>query len=434
MGTTVLMPADATPTRAHARVRARYLLETALPLDRVAAVMAGEQSTGTFTKLPTETAELTERCGAIVERVEPIEAADTASLPVRDAVGTGRHQRGIVELSWGPDNFGVSLPNLIATVAGNLFELREVTGLRLLDIELPDSYADRYPGPQFGIAGTRKLAGVHDGPLIGTIIKPSVGLSAQQTAQIVKSLCDAGIDFIKDDELQANGPHCPLEERVVEVMRVIEDHAGRAGKKVMYAFNITDDLDEMLRHHDLVMRHGGTCVMVSLNSVGSVGVHQLRKHAALPIHAHRNGWGYLSRCPALGFEYPAWQKFWRLAGADHMHVNGLRNKFSESDESVMRSAKACLTPMFSSAKPGFEVMPVFSSAQWAGQAFDTYRGLGTTDLIYTAGGGIAAHPGGISAGVRSIRFAWQAAKEGKSLQDAMSSSRELRQAVEFFQK
>ena len=414
-----------------ARVRARYLLETDKDVHRVAAIMAGEQSTGTFTKLPHETEELAERCGAVVEHVELLDEITRATLPVH-----GRHpgpcRRALVELSWSMDNFGVSLPNLMATVAGNLFELREVTGLRLLDIELPEAFARHYHGPQFGVAGTRAIAGVPHGPLIGTIIKPSVGLSASQTAQIVQSLCEGGIDFIKDDELQANGPHCPFEDRVGEVMRVINAHAERTGKKVMYAFNITGDLDDMLLQHDMVVKHGGTCVMVSLNSTGLVGVEHLRKHAAVPIHGHRNGWGYLSRCPGLGFDYTSWHKFWRLAGVDHMHVNGLRNKFSEEDESVIRSAKACLTPMFDAPLPGFEAMPVFSSGQWAEQTFDTWDRLRSTDLIYTSGGGIAAHPNGIRAGVESLRHAWQAATQGGTLESAAAASPDLKRAVEFF--
>ena len=70
--------------------------------------------------------------------------------------------------------------------------------------------------------------------------------------------------------------------------------------------------------------------------------------------------------PSLGWSYVAWQKIWRLAGADHMHVNGLQNKFCETDDSVIASARACLTPMFES-KP-CTVMPVFSSGQSARQA------------------------------------------------------------------
>ena len=192
---------------------------------------------------------------------------------------------------------GPSLPNLVATVAGNLFELKDVSGLRLLDIRLPAAFGAAYAGPRFGIEGTRRLADVHGRPLIGTIIKPSVGLDAEAAA-MVKELCEAGIDFIKDDELQSDGPNCPFDERVRAVMRVINDHADRTGKKAMYAFNLTGELDQMRRRHDLVRDLGGTCIMASLNSVGLVGMIELGRFSELPIHAHRNGWGYLSRHPA----------------------------------------------------------------------------------------------------------------------------------------
>ena len=90
----------------------------------------------------------------------------------------------------------------------------------------------------------------------------------------------------------------------------------------------------------LIRDLGGTCIMVSLHSVGLSGLLALRRHSELPIHAHRNGWGLFSRSPDIGISYIAWQKFWRLAGADHLHVNGLSNKFSESDGSVTASARA----------------------------------------------------------------------------------------------
>ena len=117
--------------------------------------------------------------------------------------------------------------------------------------------------------------------------------------------------------------------------------------------------------------------MASLNSVGLVGMIELGRHTRLPIHAHRNGWGYLSRHPRLGWSYLAWQKIWRLAGADHMHVNGLSNKFCEPDESVVASARECLTPLFEQ-KPCI-VMPVISSGQSAKQAPDTYVRIGSAD-------------------------------------------------------
>jgi len=129
---------------------------------------------------------------------------------------------------------------------------------------------------------------------------------------------------------------------------------------------------------------------------------ELRRGCALPIHGHRNGWGMYSRHPLLGVEYPAWQKLWRLAGADHLHVNGLHNKFWEPDDSVVRGIEACRTPMF---RPDDTAMPVISSGQWGGQAPETYRLTSTTDLMYVAGGGIMAHPMGPAAGLRGVQQA-----------------------------
>jgi ribulose-bisphosphate carboxylase large chain len=415
------------------RIYARYDVESAFPLQDAMSVMAGEQSSGTFLAVPGETPELKERYGARIEMLRETGQNHQPSLP-RAAVPKGIDRpvwrRADTVLSWPIANMGPSLPNLLATVAGNLFELKEFSALRLTDIVLPQAFRDAYPGPQFGVQGTRKLTGVDNLPLIGTIIKPSVGLSPTETAELVKQLVEGGIDFIKDDELQADGPHCPFEERVRAVMPVINNHADRYGKKVMYAFNLTGEIDQMLARHELVEKAGGTCVMLSLHSVGLSGFSWFRRHCRLPIHAHRNGWGLFQRSPHIGVSYVAWQKFWRLAGADQMHVNGLRNKFCEPDASVLASARACLTPMFDGTGRGCEVMPVFSSGQTIRQAADTWKGLGSADLIFAAGGGLMAHPGGVAAGVRAMKDAWEAAMAGVPLEKAARESIELQQALE----
>ena len=408
------------------RIEADYLIETAYPLDQATAVLAGEQSSGTFVPVPGETPELKARSAARVERILPLGQVAVPSLP-----GAGRpdqrHQRACITVSWPIENLGPSLPNLMATVAGNLFELHQFSGLRILDLRLPHGFATANPGPAFGVAGTRNLSGVHGRPLIGTIIKPSVGFSPDETAELVRLLCVAGIDFIKDDELQADGPACPFADRARAVMAVINAHAERTGKQVMFAFNLTGEVDEMRARHDLVEALGGTCVMTSLNSIGVTGMLALRRHARLPIHAHRNGWGYLSRHPALGWDYVAWAKIWRLAGADHLHVNGLRNKFCESDDSVIASALSLAVPMFPD-KP-CTAMPVFSSGQSALQVHGTWDALGSPDLIHAAGGGIMAHPHGPAGGVAALRAAWNAAMAGVSLKQAAREDSALRAAV-----
>jgi ribulose-bisphosphate carboxylase large chain len=140
----------------------------------------------------------------------------------------------------------------------------------------------------------------------------------------------------------------------------------------------------------------------------------------------------LGRSPAIGMSFVAYQKFWRLAGIDHVHVNGLQNKFCEEDSSVTASARECLTPMFSVPGRGCEVMPVFSSGQSARQAPETFRALGSTDLIFAAGGGILAHPAGPAAGVRSLHQAWEAAILGVPLAEYATKHPELKAALDKF--
>jgi ribulose-bisphosphate carboxylase large chain len=412
-------------------VIATYWLETPFSLEKASEIIVSEQSTGTFTALPSETESLKRRHRARIVSIEPLETTSFPSLPGAKVPpgNKGEYRRGIVRIAFPYENIGPSIPNLLATVAGNLFELEELSGLRLLDLELPPSFRERYEGPRFGIAGTRELTGVYGRPVIGTIIKPNIGLPTEELRLIVRELAQSGIDFIKDDEVHGNPPYAPLAERVKAAMEEIERAADRTGKKTMYAFNITDDLDEMLRHLETVVAYGGNCVMVSINSIGFAGVAHLRKHAPVCIHGHRNQWGMLSRYPYLGMSFTAYQKLCRLSGVDHLHVNGLNNKFHESNASVIQGVQDVLKPMYS---PSDTALPVLSSKQWAGAAPDTYAALQTMDLMNIAGGGIHAHPGGPGAGFRSLVQGWEAALAGIPLKEHALTHPELKQAMDTF--
>ncbi|MBX2840831.1 MAG: ribulose-bisphosphate carboxylase large subunit family protein [Flammeovirgaceae bacterium] len=411
------------------RIKANYLIETAFPLEKAAETMAGEQSCGTFVRTPGETQELKENHSARVESITELNYEGEPSLPgAKFPKENGKVRRGLVALSWPLENIGFHLPNLMATVAGNLFELGAFSGLKLLDFDLPDDFSQKYTGPKFGIDGTRKLTQVENRPIIGTIIKPSVGLTPEATAQQTKTLIEAGLDFLKDDELMGDAPHSPFEKRADAVMEVINCHAQKTGKKAMFAFNISGGIDEMKRRHDYVLEKGGTCVMVSINWVGISGLLKLNEFTQLPIHGHRNGWGMFTRSPILGMEFQAYQKLWRLAGVDHLHTNGIRNKFCETDESVIKSIQACLSEFIGTKNP----MPVLSSGQWAGQTVDTYHAIKSTDVMYVCGGGIVAHPDGIGAGVKSLMQGWEAAINGIDLETYARDHSELKTALKFY--
>lgn len=408
-------------------VIATYVIDTSLPLPQAAEVLAGEQSTGTFVRVERESDDLRARFAAQVESLEEIPLTGASPLP--GSVGDpSTRKRARLRIRFPLDNFGPSLPNLLAAVAGNLFEIKQLAAIKLVDLDLPPAFAERYAGPQFGVAGTRRLVSRPEGAMIGTIVKPSIGLAPADLAELVGDLADAGVDFIKDDELQGNGPHAPLEDRVNAVMPVLERHADRTGIKPMYAFNITDDIDRLEANHDLVLANGGTCVMVCINLVGLSGLEYIRRRSQLPIHGHRAMFGSISRSDQLGIGFRAWQKLARLSGADHLHTNGISNKFYESDAQVLDAITAVREPLL-----GLETtVPVLSSGQWGGLAHATYRATGTTDLLVLAGGGIHGHPDGARAGVASMREAWASAAAGESVETALAQSSALRRATETF--
>lgn len=412
------------------RLTAKYYVETPLPIAKAAAALANEQSSGTFVEVPGETAELKQRFAARVEKIVELETVSSPSLPIGRVAPATAYHRAEVTISWSVENFGYNLAAVVASIQGNPYEFAQFTGMKLMDIEVPSSFAEHFRGPKFGVAGSRELTGVHDRPIIATIIKPSIGLSPEQTAKLVQTLVEAGIDFIKDDEKLISPANSLFDDRVDAIMRVINNHADRTGKKAMYAFNISDDHDFMQRHYDKVVSSGGTAAMINLNSIGLIAAKKICDRGLLAIHGNRNGWGMLNRHPLLGLDFSAYQVIWRLAGVDHLHVNGIANKFWEPDDSVVHSIEACRRPLLG----GMSVLPVVSSGQWGGQAPETYRRTQTIDLIYMAGGGIMGHPDGPAAGVHALRKWWEAAVEGLTRDQAAKKYPELAKSVAKFGK
>jgi ribulose 1,5-bisphosphate carboxylase large subunit-like protein len=409
-------------------IRVTYQVETTGSIEALAAKIASDQSTGTFTDVPGETAELKARCAARVAAIRLLAPSEVPGFPSTDA---GPFRRADVDILFPLEVVGTDIAALLTICLGGVFSIKGLTGIRIVDIDLPPAFVQAHPGPAFGMEGSRRLTGVQGRPLIGTIIKPNLGLSPADSAAIAKELVEAGVDFIKDDEKLMNPAYSPVEERVKAIMPIILDHEQKTGKKVMYAFGLSSaDPDQMLRHHDAIAAAGGNAALVNIVSIGPAGMAFLRKRTRLVLHAHRNGWDILTRHPALGFAFGVYQKIWRLLGVDQFQVNGIGAKYWEPDESFVESFRACSTPMLT---PDDRALPVVCSGQWGGQAPETYRRTGrTVDLMYLGGGGIVGHPGGPAAGVRAIRQAWEAAVQDIPLDTYARSHRELAQSLERF--
>ena len=410
-------------------IRVTYRIETPGSVEAMAAKIASDQSTGTFVPLPGETPELKARVAARVLSVRPLPPVAFSSFP-DEAGGGGPYHCGEAEIGFPPEAVGTDLAALMTICIGGVFSIRGLTGIRITGLKLPQSFAGAWPGPQFGTAGSRRLMGVEGRPMIGSIVKPALGLRPHETAEMVGELVEAGVDFIKDDEKLMSPAYSPLAERVKAIMPRILDHEQKTGKKVMYAFGISaTDPDEMMRNHDLVLSAGGNCAVVNINSIGFGGMAFLRKRSGLVLHAHRNGWDILTRHSHLGFEFSVWQQFWRLLGVDQFQINGIRVKYWEPDESFVRSFRAVTTPILS---PQDCALPVVGSGQWGGQAPDTFAATGSTDLLYLCGGGVVSHPDGPGAGVRAVRQSWEAAVSGIPLDVYARDHHELARSIETF--
>jgi ribulose-bisphosphate carboxylase large chain len=412
-------------------IRMTYRIETGGDVAALAEKIASDQSTGTFVPVPGETPELKARVGARVVAVRPLEPVKSPSFPQARPGADGLFHRGEADIEFPLEAVGTDLAALTTIAIGGVWSIKGFSGVRITDMKLPPEFGAAHPGPQFGVEGSRALTGVRGRPIIGTIVKPALGLRPHETAEMVRELAQADVDFIKDDEKLMSPAYSSLEARVNAIMPVLNEHERKTGRKVMYAFGITHaDPDVMMRNHDIVAEAGGNAAVVNINSIGYGGFAYLRKRSRLVLHAHRNGWDILTRHPGLGLDFRVYQQFWRLLGVDQFQINGIGAKYWEPDESFVRSFHALREPLFT---PADCPLPVAGSGQWGGQAPETYARTGrTVDLLYLCGGGVVSHPGGPAAGVRAVRQAWEAAVAGVPLEVYARDHAELAQAIAKF--
>lgn len=408
-------------------VECTYYIESAKDLRAVAEELVGEQTSGTFLKVPGETDELAERFGGRVLEVED-HGKRKPSLFSRfqsDQVNSGR-----VTVAYPTGNLGGDITTLLTVIAGNLFELANLTACRIEAMRLPEDFQKAHLGPEFGVEGTWEAVGADEGPIIGTIIKPNIGLGPDEYRKVVRELLESGIDFIKDDEVNGNPAHLTFDDRV----RIVSEETDRVGRRVPYAFNLAGPIDDLERKHTLVRESGGQCVMMPVFHQGIPALEYLRKLGGLQLHAHRAGFTAVARHPALGLDFKVWQQLVQLAGADHIHASGIKSKFYEDDDTVATNIHAIREGLSAMDRTS---VPVLSSGQTVFAAAPTFERVKTSKLMVLAGGGILAHPSGAKAGVESLRDAWAAAREGDDLTSvaeklAGEGRKSLQEAVDFF--
>jgi ribulose-bisphosphate carboxylase large chain len=373
------------------------------PLEVIAGGVAAESSVGTWTELSTEKPYM-QRHAAKVYSIDGNE--------IRIAYPSELFEPG-------------NMANILSSVAGNVFGLEDIENLRLNDIHFPEELVKSFRGPRYGIQGVREVTGIRDRPLVGTIIKPKLGLVTADHAQVAYEAWSGGCDVVKDDENLSSQTFNPFEDRVVNTLEARDRAESETGERKVYLVNVTAEMEEMKRRAQYVEDHGGRYMMIDILTTGWSSLQAMRDAGFnLVVHAHRAGHAAFTRSRVHGINMVVLARVARLIGVDQLHVGTAVGKMAETEEEVRANIAACKEPMHG-VRP---VLPVASGGLHPGMVPRLVEIFGD-DTVIQAGGGIHGHPDGTVKGATAMRQAVDAAIRGISLEDYAKDHVDLSRAL-----
>ncbi len=320
---------------------------------------------------------------------------------------------------------GGNAPNILSSIAGNVFGMKAVKGLRLEDVSFPKSLLNSFSGPRYGIGGIRKILKVKSRPLVGTIIKPKIGLRTKDHAQVAYESWIGGCDIVKDDENLSSQKFNEFRERVVATLKMLDKAEKETGERKAYLANVTAETEEMLKRADFIKEHGGKFLMHDILTAGFASLQTLRENTKLVIHAHRAMHGAFTEDEKHGISMMTIADFARLIGVDSLHIGTgigkmrggvaeIREIKDEVEKKEVRETKKRLGQNWGKIKP---VMAVCSGGLHPGHVKFLIKNFGK-DIIVQAGGGIHGHPQGTVAGAKAMRQAVEGVN-GVELEEAL---------------
>ena len=334
-----------------------------------------------------------------------------------------------------------NMPQLLSGIAGNIFGMKALKNLRLVDVSLPKEYLKGFQGPNLGIQGLRKYFKVYDRPLTGAVPKPKVGFSAEEHAKIGYETWLGGFDLVKDDENLTSQSFNNFYKRV-SLMTKLRDRAEKETGEVKDALlNITAETKEMEKRAKFLHEHGWKYAMIDVVVCGASAVQTLRKTLGdygMAIHAHRAMHASFDRNPKHGISMQFLAKTMRTIGVDQIHSGTAVGKLVGSKEEVtaiadtLRNFKVApkkgflLNQDWGKIKPAF---PVSSGGIHPGLIPDEMNIYGK-DFVLLVSGGIHGHPRGTRAGAMATMQAIESTNKGISLEQFAKSNKELREALE----
>ncbi len=392
-----------------------YYAESTLPLEEAASAIAAEQSTGTWTEVSTFTDNIFKSYGGKVIALKPESA-----------------HKGTIKIAFPNEDISVEIggiPQILSVIAGNLFGLEDLVNVRLNDVHFPREITEKFQGPKVGLRGLKDILEMpSERPLIGTIVKPKIGLRPKEFANYVYEGGMGGLTNSKDDETLTNQSFCPIEDRTRAVAEAIDRVKDESGHKIIHAINVSTRTDEIVELAEKVQDWGAKQIMIDVVTCGFTALQSLAEAPSikLPIHVHRTMHAAFTRNPFHGVSMTVVAKLVRLCGGDALHIGtfGVGKMHGTPDEDL-KYQSALIDEMYGLKT----VMPVSSGGMYPG-AIPALMKVAGGDVQIQAGGGVSGHPKGVRAGAMAMSQAVDAALNNISLEDYAKDHEELSLAIE----
>lgn len=399
-----------------------------------AAHFAAESSTGTNVNVLT-TDDFTKRLDAIVYEV------DEPNELIKIAYPIDLFDRNMI-------NGRAMISSFLTLVIGNNQGMGDVEYAKMMDFYVPRAYLKLFDGPATTIKDLWRVLDrpvINGGFIVGTIIKPKLGLRPQPFADAAYQFWLGG-DFIKNDEPQGNQPFAPLKETTRRVSDAMQRAQDETGKAKLFSANITaDDHDEMVARGEFILETFGNNAshvgfMVDGYTAGPAAVATARRHFPQQfLHYHRTGHGAVTS-PQTKRGYTAFVhcKMSRLQGASGIHTGSMgfgKMEGHKNDRSTayMIERDEADGPYFHQDWLGMNpTTPIISGGMNALRMPGFFENLGHSNLIMTAGGGTYGHIDGPVAGALSLRQAEQCWKAGADPLEFAQENKEFARAFVSF--
>ena len=399
-----------------------------------AAHFAAESSTGTNVEVCT-TDDFTRDVDALVYHV------NEATEDMRIAYPLALFDRNITDGRF-------MLVSFLTLAVGNNQGMGDIKHAKMIDFYVPERVIQMFDGPAKDISDLWRILGrpVKDGGfIVGTIIKPKLGLRPEPFAQAAYQFWLGG-DFIKNDEPQGNQVFSPIKKTLPLVYDALKRAQDETGQAKLFSMNITaDDHFEMCARADFALETFGAdadkLAFLVDGFVGGPGMVTTarRQYPNQYLHYHRGGHGMVtSPSSKRGYTALVLAKMSRLQGASGIHVGTMGHGKMEGagDDRViayMIERDECQGPVYFQKWYGIKpTTPIVSGGMNALRLPGFFDNLGHGNIINTAGGGSYGHLDSPAAGAVSLRQAYECWKAGADPIEWAKEHREFARAFESF--